>query len=76
MQDDKKPLNTEGDNRSEVEKLMSEHLRNPDHQISDEQLDSIKVGVPAGNAAPTSKTDEDKEEEGPAQATPWDVLGG
>ena len=75
MQTDKKPLGTE-DNRSEVEKLMSEHLRNPDHQISDEQLSELKVGVPAGPTNATAKNDDDQEEEGPATATPWDVLGG
>jgi hypothetical protein len=73
---------------SDTHKLMRKHMSDPNHQITDEELAKVRVGMSPGADEPTqqaveeadqriadSKTEsEDDTLPGAQKMTPWDVT--
>lgn len=62
--------------QSDAEKLMREHLQNPDHQITDEDLKNIKLVDmdSTEEAAPPAEDEEDAAHTPGKPITPWDTI--
>lgn len=74
---------------SDTQKLVHQHLADPNHQITDEDLQAVRVGMSPGADAPTQQAVKDADERiadtkkdneddivpGAQKSTPWDVLG-
>lgn len=77
---DEQPMHFQN-GQSDAERLMREHLRTPDHKISEEELTNLKVGITPEVAQQAAKVADEAVKNDPAnedkgQASSWDVLGG
>ncbi|HEV7332453.1 MAG TPA: hypothetical protein VGN63_15555 [Flavisolibacter sp.] len=75
--------------QSDTEKLAQRHLKDPDHVITDEEMQNIRVGMTPPPDAPTEEAIRDAKEKaadhkadndgdttpGAQKITPWDVIG-
>lgn len=73
---------------SDAQKLTNLHMADPNHVISDEEFQNIRVGMTPPPDAPTQKAIEDAEDKiadkktdsdddtipGAQKSTPWDVI--
>lgn len=73
---------------SDAQKLVNQHLADPNHVITDEDLKNIRVGMTPPPDEPTQQAiadaddriadrkadDEDDTVPGSQKATPWDVI--
>lgn len=87
---DEQKLNKAGSRQfqTDTEKLVQKHMSDPNHQFTDEELASIRVGMSPGPDVPTlqaiaesedriadEKTiDENKTLPGAQKITPWDIT--
>lgn len=74
--------------RSDAKKLADRHMADPNHVITDEELQGIRVGVSGTADAPTKQAvrnsedriadveanNEDETAPGAQKSTPWDVI--
>jgi hypothetical protein len=74
---------------SDAEKLAHRHLSDPDHVITEEEMKSIRVGMPSAPDQPTEEAIRESNEKiadhkadsdddttpGAQKITPWDVIG-
>lgn len=80
--------NKRGAFETDSQKLVRKHLSDPDHQITEEDLASVRVGMNPGpdeptkeairesdeRAADTKKKDDDDTLPGAQKITPWDLT--
>jgi hypothetical protein len=73
---------------SDTQKLVREHMADPNHEITDEDLAKVRVGMSPGPDAPTQQAVQDAEERvadkkkededdilpGAQKMTPWDLT--
>ena len=90
MKQEETPQNNRRDEnfQSDTQRLVQKHLSDPEHEITNEELANVRVGMSPGPDAPTqqairesdervadSKTDsEDDTLPGAQKITPWDVT--
>ena len=82
------PQNGSGKFQSDTQKLSQKHMADPNHQITDEELKQVRVGMSPGADEPTriavseaeeriADTKADSEEDtlpGAQKMTPWDTV--
>jgi hypothetical protein len=74
--------------QTDTQRLVQKHMADPDHQITDEDLAAVRVGMSPGPDAPTKQAIEDADERvadaktdseddivpGAQKITPWDLT--
>lgn len=82
------PENNKKGFETDTQKLVRKHMEDPNHQITDEDLANVRVGMSPGPDAPTQqairesgdrvadskKDSEDDTLPGAQKITPWDVT--
>ena len=84
-----KPVQQSKPFESDTQKIVHRHLADPGHQISEEEIASVKIGMTSQLDEPTEQAIQDGEDRiadkkadnenatlpGAQKSTPWDVLG-
>lgn len=74
---------------SDTQKLVRQHMEDPNHQITEEEIASVRIGMTPPIDAPTQQAVRDAEDRiadkkadseedtlpGTQKSTPWDVIG-